>query len=292
MKRYAFISVEKANYPLSMLCRVMRVSKSGYYAAVKRPTGARKTSDEVLCAELHSVHIAARGTYGSIRMCAALRRRNIHVGRNRVRRLMRQEGLQTTRKARFRPCTTDSKHSFPVAKNVVDRKFSLADNPVLDRTWVGDVTYIATVDGWYYLAVLLDLASRRVVAWTLSDKIDTELVTSTIDKACKKRRPRKGLTCHSDRGSNYASKDTRKSYNGHGIRASMSRRANCWDNAVSESFFKTLKAECPHFDGKAEPSFIATVLFDYIDAFYNTTRLHSTLGFMAPSEYEKGVLKT
>jgi putative transposase len=280
--RYRFIGAEKAIYPVTVLCRVMQVSPSGYYAFEKRGPSARATANEMLLVQIKQIHLKSRGTYGSPRMHRELNARGYHVGRGRVERLMRDHGITVRRKRRFK-VTTDSKHKMPVADNALDRQFSVQ---APDRKWAGDITYIWTQQGWLYLAVILDLFSRRVVGWAMDRRIDRRLVLSALDMALNAREPSDGLLHHSDRGSQYASADYRNRLEDLGIQCSMSRKGDCWDNAVVESFFGTLKQELVHRSDFATRTEAVSAIFEYIEVFYNRWRRHSYLGYMSPAEFE------
>lgn len=280
--RFAFIAAEKAFYPVNVLCAVLGVSTSGFYAWRGRPASERERQDARLAAEVTATHRRTRGVYGSPRVHADLRARGVRVGRKRVERLMRQQGLRARQKRRFRK-TTDSSHSFPIAPNLLARDFE-ASAP--NEVWVGDVTYVATGAGWLYLAVLLDLFARRVVGWAVSTTNDTALVLEALNNAVDERRPPPRLVHHSDRGSTYAAADYRRALDDHEIVASMSRKADCWDNAVAESFFATLRAELLD-DFHPETREQATRdIADYIENFYNPARRHSYLDYFSPIEFE------
>jgi putative transposase len=280
--RFAFIASKEVAFPVDAMCRVLAVSRSGYYAWRKRPEPTRKSLDAQLAAEIAGAHKRSRGIYGSPRVHRDLKARGIRVSKKRVERLMRERGLRGRRKRRF-CCTTDSRHALPIAPNVLDRRFE-ADGP--NRVWVGDVTYIATGEGWLYLAVLLDLFSRRVVGWATSATNDRALALAALSHALKHRRPRPGLLHHTDRGSPYASDDYRAALTRQGLVASMSRSGDCYDNAVVESFFATLKAE--HVDHQDFPSreVARASIADYIEGFYNPARRHSSIGYVSPIEFE------
>jgi putative transposase len=280
--KFAFIASKEVAFPVDAMCRVLVVSRSGYYAWKKRPEPLKKTQDAQLTVEIAGTHRRSRGIYGSPRVHRDLKARGIHVGKKRIERLMRESGLRGRRKRRF-CCTTDSKHALPIAPNVLDRRFH-ADAP--NRVWVGDVTYIATDEGWLYLAVLLDLFSRRVVGWATSATNDRALALDALDRALKHRRPQTGLLHHTDRGSPYASDDYRAALARRGLVASMSRTGDCYDNAVAESFFATLKAEHVDHEDFASRDVARASLADYIESFYNPARRHSSLGYVSPIEFE------
>jgi len=280
--RFRFIDAEKADYPIRLLCRCLAVSRSGFYAWQKRPVSARAKQDARLKIEIAVSHSASRQTYGSPRIERDLRQEGHHVSRKRVARLMRELGLEGRRKRRFR-ATTDSNHKFPVAPNLLMRDFDV-DAP--NTAWVTDITYIATLEGWLYLAVILDLFSRRVVGYAMSERIDRALVLAALREALVLRPGVRDLVHHSDRGSQYASHDYRDVLDQTGITCSMSRRGDCWDNAVAESFFGTLKMELLYELPLQTRSATRSAVADYIENFYNVRRRHSSLDYQSPVEFE------
>jgi transposase InsO family protein len=279
--RFEVIRAEKANYPIVVLCRVLEVSKSGYYAFVRHVPSTREVANQVLVEAIRESHVRSRRTYGSPRIHRDLRESKGHrVGRKRVARLMSEHQIVGKQRRRF--CrTTDSRHDHPVAENVLDRKFTV-ESP--NEAWVTDITYIRTNEGWLYLAAILDLFSRRVVGYAMSSLIDRELVLRALAAALAHRRPSRKLLHHSDRGSQYASEDYQEALRAAGFICSMSRRGNCWDNAVAESFFGTLKSELGDTFGSRALGHVS--IADYIDNFYNPVRRHSTLDYLSPIEYE------
>ncbi|NOJ83920.1 IS3 family transposase [Myxococcus xanthus] len=280
--KFAFIDAKKALFPVATLCRHLGVSRSGYYAWVKRPEQSeRAKSDQALGVEVLAVHQESRGTYGAPRVHAELKARGRRVARKRVARLMRQAGLRARTRRRF-VRTTDSAHLHPVAPNSLERNFQPGQTA---RAWVGDITYVWTEEGWLYLAVLLDLFSRKVVGWAMGERIDRALVQSALDMALLGH-PAPELH-HSDRGSQYASQDYRQLLEERGIACSMSRKGNCWDNAVAESFFSTLKQELVYLTRFETRTAAKGALFEYIEVFYNRKRRHSSLGYVSPAEYER-----
>jgi transposase InsO family protein len=280
--KFAFIDEEKATWPVGAMCDVLSVSRSGFYAWKTRPTSPRALEDAELVVDIKAAHKAGRGNYGSPRVFRALRKRGKRIGKKRVERLMRQEGIAGKKRKKF--CvTTDSRHADPIAPNIVQRHF---DAPVPNAVWVTDVTYVWTHEGWLYLAAILDLCSRRVVGWATSANNDTELALDALKRAKGSRTPLLGLVHHSDRGSVYASEAYRDALKALGAVASMSRKGDCWDNAVAESFFATIKGEMiddQEFETRTEAS---VAISNYIDAFYNVSRLHSTIGYVSPIEFE------
>lgn len=280
--KFEFIRVEKAFYPVTVLCSVLAVSKSGFYAWKRRPLSARKKEDALLSVEVAATHERTRRVYGSPRVHADLKARGVRVGKKRVARLMREQGLRARQKRRFRK-TTDSVHAFPVAPNLLARNF---ETSAPNEVWVADVTFVATGEGWLYLAAIVDLFARRVVGWATSVFNDRELVLDALTKALDARRPPAGLIHHSDRGSTYASDDYRRALERHEFVASMSRKGDCWDNAVAESFFATLRAELLDHLRPATRSDATAAIGEYIDSFYNPVRRHSHLSYVSPIEFE------
>jgi transposase InsO family protein len=286
--KYAFIERNKLVWPISVQCRVLLVSVSGYHAHLARrmDIGQRRyLSEEALLVHISAVYAENRGAYGWPRIWRQLRAQGIRVGKQRVQRLMQKHGIQARGKRRFRVLTSDSKHSLPIAPNVLDRKFSVGSP---NQVWVGDLTYIPTAEGWLFLAVVIDLFSRKVVGWSMRPDMQRELVLDALDMAWLARNPGRqmGLIFHSDRGSQYASDDFSRLLKRHGIVPSMSRKGNCWDNACSETLFASLKVERLH--GKqfqtirqAKDETIAWLLW------YNRTRMHSTLDYVSPMQFEQ-----
>ena len=282
MTTFRFIDAQKADFPVAFACRVLGVSRSGYYQWLKEPTSNRCRRDEQLATTIRDIHAEHKGRYGSPRIHQELRARGERVGRKRVARLMTDQGLRGRAPKRFRR-TTDSRHDHPIAPNLLDRNFT-AEAP--NQVWVGDITYVPTREGWLYLAVLLDLFSRRVVGWATSDTIDTLLALSALNMAMRQRRPTGNLMHHTDRDCRYASAEYRQALAAAGITASMSRRGDCWDNAVAESFFATLEKELLDGNLLVSRAHAASAIVDYIENYYNAHRLHSSLDYVSPVEYE------
>jgi len=278
---FAFIEAEKAAFPIRAMCRVLEVSPSGFYAWRSRGPSTRTQRDLGLRHAIRVAHAESRGRYGSPRLHQAVRRCGFAVGRNRVIRLMRADGVSARRRRRFR-VTTDSDHPHRIAANLVRRQFR-PTRP--NRIWAADVTALPTATGWAYLAVVLDLYSRAVVGWAVRPTFTTDLPLTALHLALGRRQPSRGLVHHSDRGVQYASGDYQRVLAAHGIVASMSRRGDCWDNAVVESFFSTLKQELDATPWANEPA-AAHAIGEYIDRFYNPRRLHSTLGYQSPAAFE------
>ena len=280
--RFAFIRAEKALLPTAKLCRALGVSRSGYYAWTRRPPSSRSLVDAKLVPVIRACHARSRATYGSPRIHQDLRALDHRVSRKRVARLMRREGLCARPPRRYR-VTTESGHKLPVAPNVVARNFN-ATGP--NRVWVTDMTYVWTWEGWLFLAVIVDVFSRRVVGWSAADHLRTELPLEALGMALGLRRPEHGLVHHSDRGCQYASELYRAELAARGIVCSMSRVGDCWDNAVAESFFATLKAELIHRRPWPTKHEARLAIHDYIGGFYNPHRRHSSLGYLSPMDYE------
>lgn len=280
--KFAFIDAEKANFPVSFMCRELRVSRSGYYAWLAREPSKRSREEAELVGEIEAVHAASRGTYGSPRVHKALRSKGRPISRKRVARIMRKSGLAARGRRAFRR-TTDSDHAFPTAPNLLVRRF-VATAP--NQVWVTDITYVETLEGWLYVAAIIDLFSRRVVGWGMSERIDRRLCLDALEMAVKARKPPRGLVHHSDRGSQYASTEYRRALRAHGMTCSMSRRGDCWDNAVAESFWATLKAELIRGAAFATRTQARQAIFEYIEVFYNRRRLHSTVAYCSPADHE------
>lgn len=281
--RYPFIVAEKANYPVAALCRVLQVSRSGFYAWCQRRPCQRELEDRRLKVQISAIHRASHKTYGSPRVHAELQARKVAVSRKRIARLMREAGLTGLAPKPFRR-TTDSDHDRPVVANVLDRGF---DVTTPNRVWATDITYIRTWEGWLYLAIVVDLFSRRVVGWALADHLRTDLVLGALHMALGLRQPGKGLLHHSDRGSQYASDTYRELLEKRGISCSMSRRGDCWDNAVVESLFGTLKTELIYRRPWPSRRKAAAAVANYLEIFYNRHRRHSYLGYLSPADYEE-----
>lgn len=281
--RFALIDAKKAKFSVSDLCRVLQVRRSGYYAWLKRSESARTKDDRLLAIEVAAVFAENKKRYGSPRVHRELRKRGRRVCRHRVARLMREQRLQA-RARRKSVRTTHSNPGLPTAPNLLERDFT-AEAP--NRVWAGDVTYLPTREGWLYLAVLLDLYSRRVVGFAMSEHNDEVLTLAALRMALDQRRPKSGLVHHSDRGSTYASGAYQDELATHELVCSMSRKGDCWDNAVVESFFSSLDIECENGDLFPSRTAARREVTEYILGFYNPTRLHSTLGYLSPMEYER-----
>jgi transposase InsO family protein len=285
--KFACIAAHRQAFPVVLMCRVLAVSPSGFYAAQQRAASARARRDEQLTVRIRAAHQKSRRRYGAPRVHYELRVvQGERVGKNRVARLMRRDGLQGRRPRRV-VRTTDSAHGEPVAPNTLARQFGVATIPACDRVWTSDITYVPTREGWLYLAVILDLASRRVVGWAVRATLERELVLAALTMALIHRQPGRGVLHHSDRGSQYASGDYRALLAAHGLQASMSRRGDCWDNAVTESFFATFKGELVHASDWRTHDAARSAIFEFIEVWYNRERRHSSLGYATPAEYEE-----
>jgi putative transposase len=281
--RYRFVREHAQQFPISMLCRTMQVASSGYYAWRSRPESARARANRALAQRIKAAHEGSRRIYGRRRIQAQLRREGVVCSPNRVGRLMRQESLQGLRRRRFK-ATTNSRHSFPVAANLLGRDFTAA---APDQVWVSDITYLGCQEGWEYLATVMDLCSRRIVGWAMQSTLDRSLTLKALQMAIAQRRPGPGLIHHSDRGVQYACGDYQDLLAEHGAIPSMSRKGDCWDNAPKESFFGTLKCELGLHGLRPSREQAHRKVFEYIEVFYNRQRLHSTLGYLSPAQFER-----
>jgi putative transposase len=279
---YEIVHSEKALFPVALLCEAVGVSRSAYYAWSKGSPSQRRLANERLLAEIRAIHAEHRERYGSPRIRDELRDRGHHVGKHRVARLMRENGLKARPRRRFRH-TTDSRHKLPIAPNILERRFS-ASAP--NEAWVGDITYVWTAEGWAYVAVLLDLFSRRVVGWALRKSLALDLATAALRHALSLRRPPSGLVHHTDRGCQYASGAYRRMLERQGAKCSMSAAGDCWDNAVAESFFATLKKELVHRCAFQTRTEAYDAIADYIENYYNPKRRHSAAGNQSPINFE------
>lgn len=265
------------------MCHVLKVSRSGYYAWVDRPESERERDNRRLLVLIKAAHKKSNKTYGSPRIHQQLLKDGERCSEVRVAKLMANNGIRAERKRKF-VVTTDSKHDHPVAENVLDRQFDVSEP---NKVWGSDITYIWTDEGWLYLAGVLDLCSKSVVGWSMDERIQSGLVIDALEMAYRRRCPDPGLLHHSDRGSQYASWDYREKLSDYGMEISMSRKGNCWDNAVVESFFGTLKRELVHNRRFRTRQEARKAIFEYIEVFYNRERLHSSLGYMSPADFEK-----
>jgi putative transposase len=283
--KYRFIEQHRQQFPVKRMCAVLAVSSSGYYAARKRPPSGRERANNRLLVHIRAVHRASRATYGYRRIYHELKAQGMVCSRHRIARLMRQAGLRVKSRRSYKVTTRRNPHH-PVAENVLDRDFTAA-RP--NQKWVTDLTYIATDQGWLYLATVMDLFSRKIVGWSIQPRMKTALVKDALEMALLRRCPNTGLLHHSDRGCQYTSFDYQRLLAEHGIQVSMSRVGDCYDNAVMESFFGTLKTECvvKRYATRHEAR---ASLFDYIEVWYNRRRRHSSLGYLSPEAFERQYL--
>lgn len=282
--KFGFVDEHRKVWPVQLMCEVLGLSTSGYYAWRKRPPSPRAAANDALIQDIRQIHADSCGTYGSPRVHAVLRGHGRRIGRSRVERLMRSAGLRGLAALPRRARTTDSRHSYPVAPNRLDRNFrALAPNQV----WLADLTYIRTGEGWLYLAAVLDMHSRKIVGWSMRETLHVEIALEALNMAIERQRPAPGLIHHSDRGIQYAAEAYRQALAASGITPSMSRKGNCWDNAPMESFFHTLKTERVHHRVYATRAQARRDLFGYIEGFYNSRRLHSALGYISPADAER-----
>ena len=280
--RFKFIHERQEQFPIRRMCKVLKVSPSGYYAWRDRRPGERAKENEKLVAEIREIHTQSRKTYGSPRVHFELVSRGFTASRNRVMRLMRTENISAQRKKK-RIITTDSHHDYPIAPNLLNRDFK-ADRP--NEKWLSDITYISTAEGWLYLAAILDMFSRKIVGWAMDDSLESGLVERAFLMAVQSRKHVQGLLHHSDRGSQYASALYRARLADYNIQVSMSRTGNCYDNSPMESFFSTLKGDQVHAQDYQTYQEAKTDIFSYIEGFYNRKRRHSSLGYLSPEDFE------
>lgn len=281
--KYMFIENHSRAFRVKKMCRCLGVSRSGYYAYKRRPVSKRQRANERLLVEIRTIYRKNRGVYGSPRIARQLRDGKFKCGKNRVARLMRINGIFAKTKRRFK-VTTNSRHKYPVSENLINRQFKAA---VPNRLWVSDITYIWTDEGWLYLSVILDLYSRMIVGWAFEDRQNTGLVKKAFLRAIVRRKPTRGLILHSDRGVQYASDDFRKALKQYGVIPSMSKKGDCYDNAVAESFFHTLKTELVYHEKYKSKAQAKSSIFEYIEVFYNRRRKHSAIEYLCPVDYER-----
>jgi putative transposase len=281
--RFAFVEEHSKRVPIDRLCRLLRVTSRGFRAWRDRPVSIRQRYDMVLLAHIREQHHLSLGSYGRPRMTQELKEIGLAVGHRRVGRLMRLNGFRIVRTCKYK-ATTDSNHYFNVAPNWLDRNFH-ADKP--NQKWAGDITYIWTAEGWLYLSVMIDLHSRRVIGWAVSNRLKRDLALQALNNAVALRNPPTGCIHHTDRGSQYCSHDYQKRLRELGLKVSMSGKGNCYDNAAVETFFKTLKAELIWRHTWATRDQVSNALFQYINGFYNTRRKHSAIGGTSPVKFER-----
>lgn len=281
--KYAFIQEQANLHPARSLCRVLAVSASGYYAWRNRGVPDHVRRDEKLTEAIRRIHNANRGAYGAKKTWIELNRQGMACGKHRVARLRRQAGIEARRKQRFR-ITVEHHQTAPAAPNLVERQFAVAQP---NRIWVGDMTYIRTRAGWLYLAILLDLYSRKVIGWSMGDRPNLAVIMAALEMALARRRPHAGVIHHTDQGPLYAARAYREYMATHGLRPSMSAKGNAYDNAVAESFFSNLKNELVHHCSFRTHDEARAAIFEYIEVFYNRQRMHQTLGYVSPEAFEQ-----
>jgi transposase InsO family protein len=281
--RFAFIKGHRDAWPVALQCRVLAVSRAGYYAWRDRPDSASAKRRAELAAKARAVHEANRRVYGSPRVHAALAASGERVCVNTVAKVMREQRIRARAARKYVPRTTDGSHGRPVAANVLDRNFDAA---LPDRKWAADITCVPTDQGWLYLAGVIDLCSRKLVGWSMADHMRTDLVADALRMAVTRRGPAPGLLHHSDRGAQYASDDYQRLLADGAMVCSMSGKGDCWDNAVMESFWGTLKAELVNHAHYATREQARASIFEYVEVFYNRHRLHSSLGYVSPEQFE------
>ena len=282
--KFAFIKANSSNHSVKKMCQILNASRSGYDSWKDRPITNRRKSDMELLAAIRKLFDESRQTAGSPKIHEALRAMGYRVGANRVARIMRENGLKSVVKKKFRVVTTDSKHNLPIAPNLLNRQFKV-DAP--NKVWASDLTYIQVADRFAYLCIIKDLFNHEPIGWSLAYHMRTEMVIDALNRAVQRRRPKSGLMFHSDRGSQYASKEFRKELKQHKMIQSMSRKGNCWDNAPVESFFKSLKLEEVYRKKYSSLKDARENLFEYIEVFYIRKRRHASLGYMTPAEFLK-----
>lgn len=285
--KFAFINEHKTYWPIVIMCRVLRVSRSGYHAWCKRPDSARARRHRDLAKKIRAIYNEDKNyrVYGSPRIYQELAACGEKVCENTVAKVMRDQGLRAKTAKKFAPCTTDSNHNKPVADNILNRDFTAH---ATNQKWAVDITYIPTDEGWLYLSGVMDLYSRKIVGWSMADHMQSSLVEDALTMAIIGREPGRGLLHHSDRGSQYAGDDYQKLLDDNHLAVSMSRKGNCWDNAAKESFWATLKKELVHDEHYATHEQARASIFKYIEIFYNRKRRHSSLGYVSPEAFEAG----
>lgn len=281
--KYGFIRAHQDQFSVSRMCVVLQVSRNGYYDWRDRPESKRSRDNRTVLSQIREVHARSREAYGALKTWRELMARGFQWGRHRIAKLRREAGIEAKRKRRFR-VTTQSRVGVVAAKNRLKQCFKAK---AVDRVWVGDITFVATAEGWLYLAVLIDLYSRRVVGWAMSERIDQQLVLDALNMALLQRRVKPGLIHHTDQGRQYSSAAYLAVLKQHGMIASMSRRGNCYDNAVAESFFSSLKNELIHHNSFRTRGEARTMIFEYVEVFYNRQRRHQSLDYCSPVDYER-----
>ncbi len=280
--KYAFIAAQGAAFPVSVMCRTLGVSRSGYFSWRRRPESSRAIENRCLVTKIRVIHRKSRKTYGSPRVHKRLVEGGHSCSKGRIERLMAANGIRAKHKRKF-VATTDSGHGLPVAGNILGRQFRVEEP---NKVWLSDITYVPTDEGWLYLAGVLDLGTKTAVGWSMSENLERTLALDALRMAYGRRKPRPGLIHHSDRGCQYASRDYQALLESYGMQASVSRKGDCWDNAPMESFFATLKKELVHHRKFRTREQAKREIFEYIEVFYNRERLHSSLGYLSPADYE------
>jgi transposase InsO family protein len=283
--KYKFIMENRKEYRLGKMCKMLEVSRSGYHNYVRRKMSQRQLENQFLLETIRRIHHLSRGLYGSPKIYQELRKLGLRYNRKRIVRIMRINGISAKTKRKYKR-TTDSNHVYPVAENILGQDFS---STVLNKIWVSDITYIWTKEGWLYLCCILDLCSRMIVGWHIDITLSSSLVITALNQAITNRGKNSGIIFHSDRGSQYASEKVRKYLQGHKMIQSMSHKGNCYDNAVMESFFHTLKTELVSFENFQTRDEAKMKIFDYIEIFYNRQRSHSSIGYLTPEEFERNL---
>ena len=283
--KYKFIMENRKEFRLGKMCKMLEVSRSGYHNYVRRKMSQRRLENQMILERIRRIHHLSRGLYGSPKIYQELRKLGLKYNRKRIVRIMRINGIRAKTKRKYKR-TTDSNHSYPVAENILGQDFT---STVLNKIWVSDITYIWTKEGWLYLCCILDLCSRKIVGWQIDITLSSSLVITALSQAITNRGENPGIIFHSDRGSQYASGEVRKYLWGHKMIQSMSRKGNCYDNAVMESFFHTLKTELVSFENFQTRDEAKMKIFDYIEIFYNRQRSHSSIGYLTPEEFERNL---
>ena len=284
--KYAWIEEHRDEFSVTRMCRQLEVSRTGYCQSRRRPPSERSMANAALDAQVAAIHAGSKRSYGRPRIVRRLRAQGVPAGHERVRHSLKRQGLRPVYKRPYR-VTTDSNHYKPIAPNVLNRRF---DGWQVNEAWVGDITYVETGEGWLYLACVMDLASRRIVGWSMSDRMPADLVCQALKSAYWLRQPTAGLIMHSDRGSQYASDSHRQLIKSYKMIQSMSRKGNCWDNAAMESFFKTLKVERVHLLRYETRAVAKLDIVDWIEGFYNQRRMHSSIDYRTPIDAESSLM--
>lgn len=281
--KYQFMDNHYSEFTVRKMCQTLEVSNSRYYAWRKKPHSKRENENLAILEKIKEIHKKSRNTYGSPRIYNEMKNKGIKSGENRIARIMQENGIRSKTKKKFK-ITTCSKHNLPVAENVLNRNFQIKKP---NMVWTSDITYVETNEGWLYTCVVLDLCSKRVIGWSMEANMTTEMVLKALNMAITNRNPQEGIIFHTDRGKQYASEEFRKRLREKNFIQSMSRKGNCWDNAPTESFFKTLKVEELYFKKFITRKEAKGVIFEYMEGFYNTQRIHSSLGYLSPFMFEK-----